>query len=118
MSGRGAIEVINQEAPTLCIKLPKFDTRLAIQMARKIRCWKGARVAERDVSGGAGARAPTCSGCSAAEPDSSDRNFDISEWSCRGGRPRELEGAVPPRSKHERHYTCCDQFAPMRRRSG
>ena len=35
MSGDGAIESIIHEAPTDWIRLPKFDSRLAIQMSRK-----------------------------------------------------------------------------------
>jgi hypothetical protein len=37
MSAEGASEVISHVAPTFWIRLPKFDTRLAIQMARKMR---------------------------------------------------------------------------------
>src|SRR5689334_1158073 len=47
MSAEGAIEVISHEAPTPWIRLPKFEKRLAVQMARKIRCRNGARVEER-----------------------------------------------------------------------
>src|SRR5690606_7869910 len=46
MSGDGAIDVISHDAPTAWIRLPKFDTRLAIQIARKIRDRNGASVAE------------------------------------------------------------------------
>src|SRR5436309_16131344 len=48
-SSEGAIEVISHEAPTPWIRLPKFETRLAVQMARKIRCRNGARVEEHQA---------------------------------------------------------------------
>ena len=35
MSGEGAIESIIHDAPTDWIRLPKLDSRLAIQMLRK-----------------------------------------------------------------------------------
>jgi hypothetical protein len=47
MSAEGAIEVISQEAPTPWIRLPKFEMRLAVQMARKMRCRNGASVEAR-----------------------------------------------------------------------
>src|SRR4051794_3288026 len=49
MSAEGAIEVISHEAPTPWIRLPKFETRLAVQMARNMRCRNGARVEERQA---------------------------------------------------------------------
>src|SRR3954469_3918060 len=49
MSAEGAIEVMSQDAPTPWIRLPKFETRLAVQMARKMRCRNGARVEERQA---------------------------------------------------------------------
>ena len=41
MSAELAMDVINQAAPTDWIRLPKFDTRLAIQTLRKIGDWNG-----------------------------------------------------------------------------
>src|SRR5262245_2020855 len=41
MSGELAIDVINQAAPTDWIRLPKFETTLAIQTRRKMGVWKG-----------------------------------------------------------------------------
>jgi hypothetical protein len=51
MSGLGAMMVMSQDAPTPWIRLPKLETRLAIQIARKIRWRKGASVAELLVAG-------------------------------------------------------------------
>jgi hypothetical protein len=63
MSADGASEVISHVAPTFWIRLPKFDRRLAIHMARKMRDWKG------EKAEGAGAACDTAlSGC-AAFPD-------------------------------------------------
>src|SRR4051794_31702095 len=47
MSAEGAIEVISQEAPTPWMRLPKLETRLAVQMARKMRWRNGPSVEER-----------------------------------------------------------------------
>src|SRR4051794_17823606 len=47
MSAEGAIEVISHEAPTPWMRLPKLETRLAVQMARKMRCRNGPSVEER-----------------------------------------------------------------------
>jgi hypothetical protein len=44
MSAEGASEVISHVAPTFWTKLPKFDTRLAIHMARKMRDRNGEKV--------------------------------------------------------------------------
>ena len=41
MSAVGASYVISHVAPTIWIRLPKFDTRLAIHIARKMRDRKG-----------------------------------------------------------------------------
>ena len=38
------IDVISHAAPTLCIRPPKFEARLAVQTARKMPCRNGARV--------------------------------------------------------------------------
>src|SRR4051794_36482998 len=64
MSAEGAIEVINHEAPTPWIRLPKFETRLAVQVARKMRCRKGARVEERQAP--RPSFAPAFKGCACA----------------------------------------------------
>src|SRR5437016_5343142 len=37
MSGDGASDVISHEAPTTWMRLPKFEMRLAVQIARKVR---------------------------------------------------------------------------------
>jgi hypothetical protein len=37
MSGEGAMDVIIQEAPTDWMRLPKFETRLAVQIIAKTR---------------------------------------------------------------------------------
>jgi hypothetical protein len=37
MSGDGASRVMSQEAPTVWMTAPKFDTRLALQTSRKMR---------------------------------------------------------------------------------
>jgi hypothetical protein len=50
MSADGASEVISHVAPTLWTRLPKFDTRLAIHMARKMRDRNGEKV---EVAGAA-----------------------------------------------------------------
>jgi hypothetical protein len=46
MSAEGAIDVIIQEAPTAWMRLPKFETRLALQIIAKMREWNGASVGE------------------------------------------------------------------------
>ena len=46
MSAEGAIEVIIHEAPTAWMRLPKFETRLALQIDAKMREWNGASVGE------------------------------------------------------------------------
>jgi hypothetical protein len=46
MSADGAMDVIIQEAPTAWMRLPKFETRLALQIIAKMREWNGARVGE------------------------------------------------------------------------
>jgi hypothetical protein len=46
MSAEGAIEVIIHDAPTAWMRLPKFETRLAVQIIAKTREWKGAKVGE------------------------------------------------------------------------
>jgi hypothetical protein len=58
MSAEGAIEVISQEAPTPWMRLPKFETRLAVQMARKMRCRNGASVEARHDARLSSASAP------------------------------------------------------------
>ena len=50
MSAEGASEVISQVAPTVWIRLPKLDTRLAIHRARKMRERNGERA---EVAGAA-----------------------------------------------------------------
>ncbi len=37
MSGEGAIDVISHEAPTVWMRLPKFETRLAVQISENMR---------------------------------------------------------------------------------
>ena len=44
MSAEGASDVISHDAPTPWIRLPKFDTRFATQIAKNVRCRKGANV--------------------------------------------------------------------------
>jgi hypothetical protein len=51
MCGDGAKVVISQEAPTPWITAPKLETRLAIQISKKIRYRKGDRVAARQLVG-------------------------------------------------------------------
>jgi hypothetical protein len=46
MSGEGAIDVISHEAPTDWMRLPKLETRLAVQIIAKMREWNGASVGE------------------------------------------------------------------------
>lgn len=46
MSGDGAIDVIIHDAPTAWMRLPKFDTRLAVQIIAKTRELNGDRVGE------------------------------------------------------------------------
>ena len=37
MTVPGAIDVISHEAPTVWMRLPKFETRLAVQISEKMR---------------------------------------------------------------------------------
>ncbi len=60
MSAEGASDVISQVAPTFCTRLPKFDRRLAIHMARKMR--------ERNGENADGAE-PGCVLSAAGRPD-------------------------------------------------
>jgi hypothetical protein len=60
MSAEGASDVISHVAPTFWIRLPKFDTRLAIHMARKMRDRNGEKA---DVAGAAFPQpVPACAG--------------------------------------------------------
>ncbi len=82
MPAESEMVVIIQAAPTAWIRPPKFDARLAIQIARKVSCLKGARgeawsgtrlslviygMAERRLSFGAAYAngKPSQSGCAA-----------------------------------------------------
>src|SRR5882762_8301473 len=46
MSADGAIDVIIHDAPTAWMRVPKLETRLAVQIIAKTREWNGARVGE------------------------------------------------------------------------
>jgi hypothetical protein len=46
MSADGAIDVIIHDAPTAWIRVPKLETRLAVQIMAKTREWNGAKVGE------------------------------------------------------------------------
>src|ERR671912_1742885 len=63
MSAEGASEVISHVAPTPWTRLPKFDRRLAIHIARKMRDRNGAR-----ADGAAEAAYADCEDCNPSLP--------------------------------------------------
>src|SRR3954468_22587375 len=105
MSAEGAIEVISHEAPTPWIRLPKFETRLAVQMARKMRCRKGARVEERHER--RLASAPAFKGCACATAALRTR----ANRSRAGRFPREPSRSPPRRIAG---LGCCDGINAQR----
>src|SRR5690606_6815578 len=52
MSADDEMMVIIHAAPTVWIREPRLVARLASQIDRNIRCWKGARVGKRSITTG------------------------------------------------------------------